>query len=151
MEQEQQAVNNRKMVANNKETLLTKKIILIFAAVVLFGIVSGYIIFVLNKSTSSSRPGLLGTSQVSGEKIFGSKNEKIFKDTAEGVLKAGGIDGEGSSHLERPGGASQNVYLTSSVVDLSLFIEKRVKVWGVTYKAKKAGWLMDVGRLQVLE
>jgi hypothetical protein len=64
-------------------------------------------------------------------------------------LQEGGIDGEGQYHLVRPGGDSQNVYLTSSVVDLSLFVNKKVKVWGQTQTAQKAGWLMEVGRVQV--
>ena len=82
--------------------------------------------------------------------VYGSKDEKTFKDSAEGVMKVGGIEGEGAFHLERPGGESQNVYLTSSVIDLSQFVGKKVKVWGETNAAQSAGWLMDVGRLQLL-
>jgi len=39
--------------------------------------------------------------------LYGSNDTKTFKDTAEGTLKEGGIDGEGAFHLERPGGDSQ--------------------------------------------
>jgi hypothetical protein len=39
--------------------------------------------------------------------------------------------------------------MTSSVVDLSLVLDKKVKVWGETQAAQKAGWLMDVGRVEV--
>ena len=63
----------------------------------------------------------------------------------------GGVDGEGSHHLVRPGGESQNVYLTSSIIDLDQFVGRSVKIWGATFEAQQAGWLMDVGRLQVLE
>ena len=35
-------------------------------------------------------------------------------------------------------------------VDLSKFIGKKIKVWGATQTAQHAGWLMDVGRIQVL-
>ena len=66
-------------------------------------------------------------------------------------MKEGGIDGEGQYHLVRPGGDSQNVYLTSSLVDMSKFLNQKIKVWGETQKAEKAGWLMDVGRVEVLE
>ena len=76
---------------------------------------------------------------------------KTFRDRAEGTLKEGGIDSEGTHHLERPGGTSQSVYLTSSVVDLDQFIDKKVEVWGETIGAKKAGWLMDVGKIKILE
>jgi len=34
-----------------------------------------------------------------------------------------------SISLERPGGDSQNVYLTSSIVDLSKFVNSKVKIW----------------------
>lgn len=112
-------------------------------------------------STSSTNGGLLdqGTSEpiarVAGENVkagdvFGVQDEKTFKDSAEGYLEIGGIDGEGSHRLLRPGGASQTVYLTSSVTDLDKFKGMVVKVWGETNKGQKAGWLMDVGRVQVV-
>ena len=65
-------------------------------------------------------------------------------------MKEGGADGEGAFHLERTGGVSQNVYLTSAIVDLSKYVNKKIKVWGQTQKAQTAGWLMDVGRIEVL-
>src|SRR5690606_34753788 len=82
--------------------------------------------------------------------IIGTK-DNTFKDSAEGVLVKGGIDGEGSHHLMRPGGPAQNVYLTSSVLDLDELENHKVKVWGETFAAQKAGWLMDVGRVEVVE
>lgn len=83
--------------------------------------------------------------------VFGNADEKTFRDSAEGTLQPGGIDGEGSHHIERGANKSQWVYVTSSVVDLDLFVGHRVTVWGETNSSKKAGWLMDVGRLKVLE
>lgn len=83
--------------------------------------------------------------------VVGVADEKSFRDTTEGTLETGGIEGEGSHHLTRPGGDSQTVYLTSTIVDLDLFVGRKVKVWGETFSAQKAGWLMDVGRVQVLQ
>lgn len=83
--------------------------------------------------------------------VVGSADETVFKDNATGTLDRGGIDGEGSHQLVREGGASQTVYLTSSVVDLEQFVGRKVQVWGETFAAQKAGWLMDVGRVKVLE
>ena len=60
------------------------------------------------------------------------------------------IEDEGQYHIERPGGVSQNVYLTSTTVDLSQFIGKKIRVWGETFSAQKAGWLMDVGLVEVI-
>ncbi len=85
-----------------------------------------------------------------GVKI-GIADESTFKDMAEGNLEKGGIDGEGSHHLIRPGGESQTIYLTSSVIDLDQLVGMTVRVWGETFNAQKAGWLMDVGKLEVLE
>jgi len=82
---------------------------------------------------------------------FGTADEKTFRDSAEGVMQPGGIDGEGSHHIERGANKSQWVYVTSSVVDLDMFVGHRVMVWGETNASKKAGWLMDVGKLKVLE
>ncbi len=91
-----------------------------------------------------------GSSVKNGD-VFGSANAETFKDSAEGTLQAGGINGEGSHQLLREGGESQTVYLTSSVTDLDKLVGMKVKVWGETFKAQQAGWLMDVGRVQVQE
>lgn len=84
-------------------------------------------------------------------KEVGSTNLETFSDTATGVIEKGGINGEGSHKLIREGGPSQTAYLTSSVVDLDQFAGKKVQVWGETFSAQKAGWLMDVGRVKILE
>lgn len=86
-----------------------------------------------------------------GGKEVGLDDTKTFRDSATGKLEEGGIDGEGTHHLTRDGGPSQNVYLTSSVVDLSEFVGSKVEVWGETFGAKKAGWLMDVGKIKILD
>lgn len=90
-----------------------------------------------------------GAKQTSNE--AGLADEATFKDSAEGTLEEGGVDGEGTHHLVRPGGSSQNVYLTSTVIDLQAFVGKKVKVSGQTIGARQAGWLMDVGLVKVIE
>lgn len=100
---------------------------------------------------SSGTQELNSSTTVKKGDVFGSADEKTFRDQAEGILMAGGIDGEGSHHLERGANKSQWVYVTSSVVDLDLIVGHRVTIWGETNQGKKAGWLMDVGRLKVLE
>jgi len=118
--------------------------------VVLAGVVTAWLLSskVMNKSGSSGRaaPGVKVTSTEAGK-----LDPSIKYDTAEGTLKEGGINGEGTYHLEREGGASKNVYLTSSMVDLSLFTGKKVEIWGETLASKKAGWLMDVAKIKVTE
>lgn len=127
---------------------------IVFVAIIILGVVSGFVFTSVKggKTVTTQSPSSQATAADAAKKgaIIGSADEKTFKDSAEGTLKPGGIDGEGAYHLERPGGDSQNVYLTSSAVDLSLFVNKKIKVWGQTNKAQVAGWLMDVGRVQVL-
>jgi hypothetical protein len=36
-------------------------------------------------------------------------------------------------------------------LDLDSFVGMDVKVWGITFQAEIAGWLMDVGRVEVKE
>jgi hypothetical protein len=116
------------------------------------GIISGFLISQFSSiSTKNINTGTITNgSSVSAGTIIGSNDTTTFKDVAQGALREGGIDGEGAYHLVRPGGDSQNVYLTSSSVDLSKFVGKNIKVWGATQTAQHAGWLMDVGRIQVL-
>ena len=76
---------------------------------------------------------------------------KTFADSATGIIKSGGVNGEGTHNLERPGGVTQNAALTSSVVDLDLFVGKQVEVKGETNKSNKAAWLMDVGSIKITE
>ncbi len=83
--------------------------------------------------------------------VYGSDDKETFKDNATGVVVAGGVANEGSHSLIRPGGETQTVALTSSVVDLDKFVNTKVQVWGETNSSKKAGWFMDVGRVEVVE
>lgn len=85
------------------------------------------------------------------KRVVGSKDTSVFKDQAVGTVEKGGIDSEGTHKLIREGGPSQTAYLTSSVLDLDQFVGKKVRVWGETFAAQKASWLMDVGRVEVLE
>ncbi len=118
------------------------------ALVILLGTGVGYLLFRV------SPPQVAGTSTPAMIKTaieVGSTDTKTFRDTAEGTLEEGGINGEGTHKLTRSGGVSQTVYLISSVVDLNEFAGKKVQVWGETIDAQKAGWLMDVGRVKILE
>ncbi len=135
-----------------KTSFFSPKIIAALIVVAVLGIGTGFFLSQRSIGPLSEETKNSGSaSEASKGMIVGSSDTKTFKDTTEGVLEEGGIKGEGQFHLVRPGGESQNVYLTSSIVDLSQFLKKKVKVWGETQKAQYAGWLMDVGRLQVLE
>ena len=120
-------------------------IILIVVAVLGVGIGFG-----ISKVKSTGGKTTTTTSTDKAKSAVGIADKKNFKDQAEGTLREGGVDGEGNFHLERPGGASQNVYLTSTTVDLTPYIGKKVRVLGETFQAEKAGWLMDVGLVEIL-
>jgi hypothetical protein len=139
--------------SGNMSSVFTKKLFFILIVAVILGVVAGYLLNLKNTATGGNTltSGTVNSSEITKGTIVGSNDTKTFKDTATGTLKNGGIDGEGQYHLVRPGGDSQNVYLTSSSVDLAKFIDKKIKVWGQTQTAQHAGWLMDVGRVEVVE
>ncbi len=126
------------------------KLIIFSLVVVGLGVGTGYL---LSRQGGGPTPVArdIAEEEIKAGTTVGIADEKTFKDSAEGKLIAGGLDGEGSHYLERPGGETQNVYLTSSIVDLDKFVDRKVKVWGETFAAQQAGWLMDVGKLQVME
>lgn len=101
---------------------------------------------ILGRSSSVAAPGAKVSS---GE--AGILDPEVKYDSAIGILKVGGIGEEGTHHLEREGGPSKHVYLTSSVIDLQAFVDKKVEVWGETLASKKAGWLMDVAKIKVAQ
>ncbi len=131
---------------------VTKSVIFTILIMLFLGVGTGYIASTVSDNSAKgpvSIEGDLDSGDIKKGVSVGVDDAEHFPDTAEGALRDGGIDGEGAYHLERPGGESQNVYLTSAVVDLSQFIGKKVKVWGQTQTARKAGWLMDVGKVEV--
>lgn len=122
--------------------------------VVAAGIGSGWGLsqVVAKRTTPSTEPTQVTDAKtVKVGDVYGAQELNGFRDSAEGVLLKGGLDGEGSHRLLRPGGKTQTVYLTSSVIDLDPLINHKVKVWGDTFAAQKANWLMDVGRVEVIE
>jgi hypothetical protein len=138
----------QKPLQNGKKGNMFPLIISVFAVVVL-GVGSAWIIsskLMGRPNTSVAAPGSVVTSTSAG---MLDPNTKY--DTTTGDLKDGGIDGEGTEHLEGNNGPTHFVYLTSSVVDLSSFVGKKVQVWGQTLAAKHAPWLMDVAKIQVVQ
>ena len=116
--------------------------------VVLAGIGTGYLLSGVGKTSGVNNPA---AGVVANKNEAGIADESKFSTTADGVLEEGGIGGEGTYHLVRGSGPAQYAYLTSSVVDLGAFVGKKVQVWGETVSGKKAGWLIDVGKIKVTE
>ena len=124
-----------------------KLLLSVFTAAVVLGTLTGYIIS--QKSTTLQTPG--GNLTVTTAKNA-QADTKTFKDFAEGTIKAKPqVDeyAEGTHTLIRE--SAVPVALTSSVVDLSKYEGKKVKVFGETQKALKEGWLMDVGKVEEIK
>lgn len=141
----------QKMEAKNN----TMKLLGISLVVVLAGVGSGWL---LSGGANATSKESANVSTQQEEVVTQSDTEAGIADTSGfeeaapiGKLVKGGIDGEGTYHLERDGGPSQNVYLSSTVIDLASFEGKKVQIWGNTLSGKKAGWLMDVGKVKVVE
>lgn len=128
---------------------------IISVAAILAGAATGIGAYRVYHQGSTAGPGKkieqVPDNSIKAGDVFGIEDEETFPNTAQGYLEAGGIDGEGSHRLLREGGPSQTVYLTSSITDLDKMVGMEVKVWGETYKGQKAGWLMDVGKVKVVD
>lgn len=117
----------------------------VIVSALILGTITGYIMSTKNGG------GLKSSSLSAGTPKTAQQDTKTFKDFAEGTLKlkpipSGGEYTEGTHLLVREGAVP--VALTSSVVDLSQYEGKQVKVFGETQKALKEGWLMDVGKVE---
>ncbi|MDZ4227720.1 MAG: hypothetical protein U1E54_00580 [Candidatus Levybacteria bacterium] len=154
--QQESEISSPKMSQNpeNMSAIFTKNLFIFLIVAAILGGITGYALS-FNKgggdTGNSLTSGSIDSSKITKGMVVGSNDTKTFKDTASGTLKNGGINGEGKFHLVRTGGDSQNVYVISSSVDLSKFVDKKIKIWGQTQTAQYAGWLMDVGRVEVLE
>lgn len=154
----QPAVDDPLLASHNQPVMKQRRfssVLVTIVVAVLLGVGTG---FMLNQRIpEGSSPGdsatpvsQVATGAVKAGDVFGAADASAFVDTATGFLIIGGLDGEGSHSLLRQGGESQTVYLTSSVTDLDKFENMEVKVWGETFRGQKAGWLMDVGRIEVV-
>lgn len=129
------------------KTIIPVSLILL---VIGLGIFTGYKISKIKGISTKLPAGEIAKKDIIKGKEYGMK-EVGKADTAIGVVEKGGINGEGTHKLLREGGPSQTVYMTSSVLDLDQFVGEKIQVWGETNKAQKAGWLMDVVKLKVVD
>ena len=122
---------------------------MVYGVLVLLGVVTGYLLHA--SLVKGGVPGLPSAkvTMTKTDKVVGLTDTSTFKDWAEGTLEKGSVDGEGTHKLIREGGPSQTAALVSSVLDLDEYVGKKVKVWGQTYPPKKAGWFMDVGKIEI--
>ena len=126
----------------NNKLDMPKKNLLPTAVIFVIVIIAGF----LTGSWLKSRSGFKGTENVpeniqtniptTGAKVgdtYGSTDEKAFRDKVLGVVDKGGVSGEGTHKLVRPGGASQTVCISSTTIDLDLLVGHQVTLWGETW------------------
>jgi len=151
-----------KPVVINKPTN-SPNILMFSLFVIVLALISGFILSrvlpqksTTTASTNGSQNSTLSTDTISSPndlvvgKLYGNVN-KTFKDTAIGTIEKGSINGEGTHILNRDGGTTQRASLTSSAVDLDLFIGKMVEVKGETNSSSKTAWLLDVSTIKILQ
>lgn len=122
-----------------------KALIIVLLVALGGGVGTGYVLASTSKSPASIITGTPEKAETAHQ------DTQTFKDFAEGKITKkpepkNGAYSEGTHLLVRDGAVP--VALTSSVVDLSQYEEKKVKVYGETQKAIKEGWLMDVGKVE---
>lgn len=125
----------------------TKLFVAVLALAIVSGVVTGYFL-ASSKASQVDQRIPLNETQKSAQ-----QDTKTFRDFAEGKIakkpdpKRGETYTEGTHLLIREG--KSPVSLTSSVLDLSEYEGKNVKVMGETNTPLKGGWLMDVGKIEV--
>lgn len=125
----------------------TAIVLSVYAILIGLGIFTGFSLARADSATLGATAGK--TTVIKTGSVAGITDTQTFKDSAIGVIEKGGIDGEGTHKLIRDGGPSQTAFLISSVIDLDEYLGKKVKVWGQTFAARKAAWLMDVGKVEI--
>lgn len=153
-------IPNLSSASSTTTTATNSKNLVLVLLVVILAAVSGFWLSRFFPSTKSSTadsiksPGAVSApvdnDEIKVGIVYGSQADN-FKDTATGTVKKGGVNGEGTHTLVRPGGTDQNAALTSSILDLDLFIDKEVEIKGETNRSTKVGWFLDVGSIKVLE
>lgn len=125
--------------------------VVVIIIIVLAGVLTGIVISSRNKNALIAQKAAVSEENLSPDqkKSF----NQTFRDSAEGIIqKNDKLDkyAQGSHLLIRPGGDDQTAFLTSTVLDLDQYVGKKVKVYGETFGSSQVGWLMDVGKVEVV-
>ncbi|OGD95243.1 hypothetical protein A3F02_03170 [Candidatus Curtissbacteria bacterium RIFCSPHIGHO2_12_FULL_38_9b] len=125
--------------------------VVIIILIITIGVISGLVMSSVNKAKNLQSSGVQDPENLSPE--VKESFTQTFRDESEGIIeKNDQLDkyAQGTHKLIRPGGESQTAYLTSSVLDLDTYLGKKVKIFGETFGSSQVGWLMDVGKVEIL-
>ena len=139
-EQEQPAIHRFKAGLN------FKLLVAVLVVSVIAGVGTGYLM--ASSGAGKNIPIINKTPEHAVE------DTRTFRDFAEGKITKKPEDKKSATsqgtHLLIRDGATP-VVLTSSVLDLSEYENKKVKLFGETNSLPGAGWFMDVGRVEVIQ
>lgn len=154
-QQPQPASNSplNKLPQSDKNKLVQKVLPILAVVIVIFaGVGTGKL---LSSATGGSKsPNSSAELDKQGSEVkkeAGLSETEGLEGPEEGVLKIGDIEGEGTHYLDRNAGEEKYIYMTSSVINLDNYADKKVQIWGETLAAKHAPWLMDVVRIKIIE
>lgn len=128
-----------------KTGLNFKLLVAVLIISVIAGVGTGYL---MASSGGTRIPLITKTPEHAAE------DAKTFRDFAEGKITKrpegkSSESGKGTHILVRDGATP--VDLTSSVLDLSEYENKKVKIFGETNRLPGAPWFMDVGRIEIIQ
>ncbi len=151
MEQIQSLKENRITKALTQSDNPSRLLSTIVIASVVLGLITGFILSGKGRGQGLTSSGL-GASPAKNPET----DTRTFKDFAEGVIKAKpqnltSKENNGGTHLLIREDSAIPVTLTSSVVDLSKYEGKKVKVFGQTQAVPKVDWFMDVGKVEEIK
>jgi hypothetical protein len=140
--------NQRDMAPLHKfgNSINFKLLIAVLVISVIAGVGTGYL------AASSGAGGGAAIPLVQKTPEHATEDTRTFRDFAEGKVtkKPDNDKNSQGTHLLIRDGATP-VLLTSSVLDLSEYENKKVKIYGETNSLPGAGWFMDVGRVEVIQ
>ena len=125
--------------------------VILIIIIVTTGIFSGLVFSSRAKGSQMSAKSAIFEENLSPEQK--QSFNQTFRDQAEGKIERNDEKdkyAQGTHKLIRPGGEDQTAYLTSSTLDLDEYNGKKVKVFGETFGSSQVGWLMDVGKVEVI-
>lgn len=121
----------------NKLTLIS-----VCLVAILLGIFSGFYLSSNKPDTASKAQAQKATEENANVQI----DENLIKDTVSGVLREGGVNGEGTHKIETGNG---DVAILSGSLYLDSFIGNKVTVWGRSISSPNVDWLIDVAKVKV--
>ena len=126
------------------------KLVVGVVAIIFMGSLTGFVLS-RGKTAKATKEGSISPDLIKASNEAGYKDTKLFESIVTGIVKKGGLFGDGTHSLIKDSNPKNPAALLSSVVDLDEYVDRHVQVWGRSQKGLKAAWLLEVGRIKILE